>query len=869
MPTEATDNAGIHAASGTVSKNFARYEYFTNRELSWLEFNQRVLEEAMDGTNPLLERLKFMAIVSSNLDEFFMVRVAGVQDQIEVGLTKKDPAGLTPMAQMKQIALRAHELVKEQYGHFSEHIVPELRAKGIRCLGYDELNRQQKAFVEQYFEQTVYPVLTPMAVDQSRPFPLLANKSLNLAVLLEADQALVGRKTVFAFVQIPVLLPRCIRLPSNRGVSFIYLEEVIKSNLDVLFRGNRVIESATFRITRNADLAVDEEGAEDLLEAIEKELQKRKWGAAVRLEIEAGVSSRLKNYLKDDLELGEEDVYLMPGPLDLTAMYRIADLPGFEHLRHRKMVPSVPEDLADAKDLYQAISQKDILVHHPYESFQCVIDFVTQAANDPHVLAIKQTLYRVSGDSPIIAALADAATKGKQVTVLVELKARFDEERNIAWAKKLEQSGCHVVYGLVGLKTHAKITLVVRQEKGRIRRYVHLGTGNYNDSTARFYTDFGLFTCDERFGADATDFFNEITGYSLPSSWREIEVAPLGLRKKLLDLIEREISLTTPEKPGRIIAKMNSLTDEHMIQALYRASTAGVHIELIVRGICCLRPGIPGVSEHIKVISIVDRFLEHHRIYYFHNGGQEELYLSSADLMTRNLDRRVELLFPVKKPRLLRRIKGILIVMLHDNVRARRLRSDGKYDRVQPQGQARLQSQVCFLRLLQRKPQRGGDRWDALPTWEDVATSPQVICPACTTEEDLCTLKTPGAVAPAGPCAVAPAESDAAAPEESDVAVPEESDAAAPEESGAAAPEESDAAESDESAAVAPEESDVAESDESAAVAPEESDVAAPEESDAAAPEESDAAESDESAAAESDESVATSKIPPWRLQEN
>ncbi|QGG47152.1 RNA degradosome polyphosphate kinase [Heliorestis convoluta] len=497
-------------------------------------------------------------------------------------------------------------------------------------------------------------------------------------------------------------MPRFISIPVEQGHAFLALEEVIKNHLPVLFRGNTFVDAVSFRITRNADLSVDEEGAEDLLLAIEKELQKRKWGAEVRLEVEASVSPILKQYLQEELELDEKDIYLIAGPLDLTALMTLYDLKGYDHLRYKPMKPQVPEDLLGEKDIFEAIAKKDILVHHPYESFNCVVDFVTRAARDPQVLAIKQTLYRVSGDSPIIRALAEAVRNGKQVTVLVELKARFDEEKNIAWAKKLEKAGCHVIYGLVNLKTHSKITLVVRQEEGRIRRYVHLGTGNYNDMTARFYTDYGLFTSAEEFGADATDFYNEVTGYSIPARWRQLAVAPLGMRKRFEELIEREISVSTSEKPGRIIAKMNSLNDERMIQCLYKASCAGVKIDLIVRGICCLRPGLPGVSDNIRVISIVGRFLEHHRIFYFQNGGEEEAYLSSADWMHRNLERRIELLFPVRDEKLRHRLKEALEIMLRDNVKARRMNPDGTYE-IATYGEEPFESQNYFMKRASEK----------------------------------------------------------------------------------------------------------------------------------------------------------------------
>ncbi|KAB2953337.1 RNA degradosome polyphosphate kinase [Heliorestis acidaminivorans] len=683
--------------------SFNSHDYYINRELSWLEFNHRVLEEALNSSNPLLERIKFLSIMSSNLDEFFMVRVAGLQDQVEAGFRKKDAAGLAPLEQLQLISQRVHRLVDDQYQELNMQLLPELQKEGIYFYSYHQLNKSQKAFVEEYFEHIVYPVLTPMAVDQSRPFPLLANKSLNIAVLLEPEQTLICKRLLFGVVQVPSVLPRFISIPVEEGYAFLALEEVIKNNLEVLFRGNKIIDAVAFRITRNADLSVDEEGAEDLLLAIEKELQKRKWGAEVRLEVESTVSTALKQYLQEEMELEDEDIYLITGPLDLTTLMNIYDLKGYDHLRYKAMQPQIPEDLLGEKDIFEAIAKKDILVHHPYESFDCVVDFVTKAAQDSQVLAIKQTLYRVSGDSPIIRALAEAVRNGKQVTVLVELKARFDEEKNIAWAKKLEKAGCHVIYGLVNLKTHSKITLVVRQEEGRIRRYVHLGTGNYNDITASFYTDFGLFTASEEFGADATDFYNEVTGYSMPSRWRQLAVAPTGMRKHLEDLIEREIAISTEENPGHIIAKMNSLNDERMIQCLYKASCAGVKIDLIVRGICCLRPAIEGVSENIRVISIVGRFLEHHRIFYFRNGGKEEAYLSSADWMHRNLERRVELLFPVRDEKLRNRLKKSLDIMLADNVKARIMKADGTYEKIATPNQEPFESQEYFMNHATRK----------------------------------------------------------------------------------------------------------------------------------------------------------------------
>ncbi|GAX89244.1 RNA degradosome polyphosphate kinase [Effusibacillus lacus] len=671
-------------------------DYYINRELSWLSFNERVLEEADDSANPLFERLKFLAITSSNLDEFFMVRVAGLKDQVKVGFTKPDnKSGMTPKEQLMAISERSHEMIRRMFQILKESITPDLEKEGIRFLKGSDLNEKQLRFLNDYYHHHVYPVLTPMAVDASHPFPMLLNKTLNLAVLLESE--LDGEEEpLFAVVQVPSIFPRFVQLPAGEGEAhFILLEEVIRMHINSLFQGFKIVEVSPFRIIRNADLTIHEEETEDLLEAIEQELKRRKMGAAVRLGMDISMSKYLKDTLKDWLELEEWDVYAVEGPLDLSFFFSFYSLAGYEHLKFVPNKPQMPKELADEDQLFEVIAQKDILLHHPYDSFDPVVHFVEKAADDPQVLAIKQTLYRVSGDSPIVNALVRAAENGKQVTVLLELKARFDEENNIVWAKKLEKAGCHVIYGLVGLKTHSKITLVVRAEQNGIRRYLHLSTGNYNDTTARFYTDLGMFTAREEFGVDASAFFNYLSGYSSTPDWNVFGTAPDGMREKFLRLIDTEIQHKEAGKPARITAKMNSLTDKDLIEALYRASCAGVEIDLIIRGICCLRPGIPGVSENIRVISIVGRYLEHSRIYYFENGGEAQIFLSSADWMTRNMMARVELMFPVVQEDLKDRIKHILDVMLRDNVKARMLRPDGVYERVRT-GEEALESQMFF-----------------------------------------------------------------------------------------------------------------------------------------------------------------------------
>ncbi|SFI94680.1 RNA degradosome polyphosphate kinase [Brevibacillus centrosporus] len=677
-------------------KDFRIPDYYINRELSWIAFNERVLMEAKSESNPLFERLKFIAIASSNFDEFFMVRVAGLKDQVKAGLTKPDnKSGMTPLEQLHAVWERTHEVMQNMFAILREDITPELQKAGIRFLKAKQLDEEQEGFVHSFFHHQLYPVLTPMAVDASHPFPMLLNKSLNLAVLLEDDDV-DSEGPLFAVVQVPSVVPRFLELPSPVGEAhFILLEDVISVHMDSLFRGYNILETCPFRITRNADLTIDEDETEDLLEAIEQELRKRKMGEPSRLAVDASMSEFLQATLLDWLELDEPEIYRFDGPLDPTFFFRFHALEGYDHLRFEPLTPQQPLDFFGDGDIFSAIERRDLLLHHPYESFDPVIRFVQEAAEDPKVLAIKQTLYRVSGDSPIVNALLKAADNGKQVMVLLELKARFDEENNIVWAKKLENAGCHVIYGLAGLKTHSKITLVVRAENG-LRRYVHLSTGNYNDKTAGTYTDIGMFTAHEDFGTDATHFFNHLSGYSYPPEWKVISTAPTGLRDTFLSLIQREIENSLAGKPAYIIAKMNSLTDKEIMMALYEASCAGVKIDLIVRGICCLRPGIQGVSENIRVISIVGRNLEHSRIFHFCNGGDPQIYLSSADWMTRNMMARVEILFPVLQRDLRRRIKALLEAMLQDDTKAHQLMPDGTYVRVQPKSAFPMNSQLFF-----------------------------------------------------------------------------------------------------------------------------------------------------------------------------
>ena len=685
------------------------YQYqsndFINRELSWLEFNHRVLEEARDKRNPIFEQMKFLAIVSSNLDEFFMVRVASLKDQVNAGYDKEDPAGLTPKQQLKLISQRVHVMTVDQYNTYNKSLVPKLQKNGFRILKKKHLNEQQLAYAEEYYRKQVYPVLTPMAVDFSRPFPLILNRSLNIALLIQEKGETVP---TFATVQVPAMLPRLVELPAGEaeGKDFMLLEDIILLFAQQLFTSHKVLCGHPYRITRNADLSIEEEEAKDLLMEIEKSIKRRRWGAAIRLEADARMDERLLGILKESLEIHKGEIYLIKGPLDLTFLMKAYGTPGFSHLKYPEFEPVLPPAFREDGSIFQLISRGDRFMHVPYDSFEPVIRFVREAAEDDRVLAIKQTLYRVSGDSPIIQALAEAADRGKQVTVLVEVMARFDEENNIQWAKKLEQAGCHVIYGLVGLKTHSKITLVVRKEEGSIKRYLHLGTGNYNDSTARLYTDMGIFTCNEQYASEASSFFNMLTGYSDPPDLYKLTVAPLNMRETFTELIRKEAENARQGKKARITAQMNSLVDHQIICELYDASRAGVTIELLVRGICCLRPGVPEVSENITVHSIVGRFLEHPRIFCFEQEGRRPVYLSSADWMNRNLDRRIELLFEVEHPPLRQQILEILQVLFNDTLKTRLLQSDGTYKRVDMRGRERLEAQLYFCekaRVLEKQ----------------------------------------------------------------------------------------------------------------------------------------------------------------------
>lgn len=689
--------------------DFYHPKYYANRELSWILFNRRVLNEARDKSNPLFERLKFLSITASNLDEFFMIRVASLKDMVNAKYQKPDIAGMTPSEQLERLNVAIHELVELQYSTYNRSLTPQLMQNQL-CIvrHHEDLNREETAFIDRYFEENVYPVLTPMAVDSSRPFPLIRNKTLNIAALMHKKNN--SDALDFATVQVPGVLSRIVELPSEGRVrKIILLEEIIERNMQKLFLNYDIVCAHPFRIMRNADLTIEEDEAEDLLKEIERQLKKRQWGEAIRLEVEAGCDKRLLKILTAELHMEERNIYAIDGPLDLTVLMKVYGLEGFEHLKTPKYIPQQVPELPSGCDIFEEIRKGDILLHHPYQTFEPVVDFIRQAARDREVLAIKQTLYRVSGNSPIIAALAQAAENGKQVTVLVELKARFDEENNIVWAKMLEKAGCHVIYGLVGLKTHSKITLVVRREEDGIRRYVHLGTGNYNDATAKLYTDVGLLTCGEAVGEDATAVFNMLSGYSEPLAWNKLALAPLWLKDKFLYLIDREKKIAQSGRPAHIIAKMNSLCDRDIIAALYEASAEGVKIDLIVRGICCLKTGIKDVSENITVRSIVGNFLEHSRIFYFENGEKHEIYCGSADWMPRNLMRRVEILFPVDRPELKEKLLHILESQLKDNVKASLLQPDGSYDKADKRGRKAFHSQETFCREAVAEAKAAGE----------------------------------------------------------------------------------------------------------------------------------------------------------------
>ena len=659
---------------------------FTNRELSWMDFNARVLEEAYEKDNPVLERFKFLGITASNLDEFFMVRVAGVKEQVRSGYREPDNAGLAPQQQLTLLSAKIHAFVEKQYTCLSRSLIPLLRQQAFFLLRAEEWNEDQQSFADDYFRNVLFPVLTPLAVDRSRPFPMLSNKSLNLGIRLKREGELA-----FAVVQVPSILPRLVELPCENGRAFVLLETIIEAHLAELFELHDIEAVAAFRVTRNADLDIAEE-SEDLLIEIQESIKKRKRGKPVRLELSRHCDGELKEFLTEMLDVDELDIYEIGGPLDLTFCFRISSLD--DRLRLPPINPVPAADFCGWEDMFAAIRERDRFVHHPYESFDSVVNFVRTAAEDPDVLAIKQTLYRVSGNSPIIAALMRAADNGKQVTVLVELKARFDEENNIHWALKLEEAGCHVIYGLAGLKTHCKILLVVRREEDGLRRYVHMGTGNYNDSTARQYTDMGMFTCRESYGADASSLFNVLTGYSRPPQYNRFVTAPEGMRPFFQRMIERETENAKNGLPSGIYAKVNSLVDPDIIYRLYAASQSGVPVRLVVRGICSLIPGVPGVSENIRVVSLVGQLLEHSRIFRFENGGNPKLYLGSADWMPRNLDRRVELVFPVEDEDIIRRVEEVIALTQEDTVNAREQNGDGVYSMVDGRGRPAVNSQL-------------------------------------------------------------------------------------------------------------------------------------------------------------------------------
>ena len=727
---------------------YSKPEYFYNRELSWLLFNRRVLEEAKDSSLPLFDRLKFLSITSSNLDEFFMIRVASLKDMVQVKYNKKDISGMTPAEQLAAINERTHLFVKDQYDIFNRSLIPALEKEGVHVLShYENLSEKQSKYVDRYFTDEVYPVLTPMAVDSSRPFPLIRNKTLNIGAILrmKKDKAAGGQfrdlylshgnkkkgadsnDTDFATVQVPSVLPRFVEIPSEQKgeKTFILLEQIIEKNIGKLFVNYEIESVFPYRIMRNADLSIEEDEAADLLIEIERQLKKRQWGQAIRLEVEDGMDKRLLKKLRQELKIKEEDIFKINGPLDLTFLMKLSGLEGYDKLRTPKYTPQPAKWLNGEDHLFDQIRDHDVLLHHPYETFDPVVDFVKQASKDPNVLAIKQTLYRVSSHSPIIASLAAAAENGKQVTVLVELKARFDEENNIIWARKLEQAGCHVIYGLVGLKTHSKITLVVRKEEDGIRRYVHLGTGNYNDSTAKLYTDMGLLTCRKAIGEDATAVFNMLSGYSEPAFWNKLAIAPIRLRDRFTQLINREKEFAKKGKKAFIRAKMNSLCDAGIISSLYEAAAAGVKIELVVRGICCLKTGMPGISENITVRSIVGDFLEHSRIFHFYNNGFEEVYMGSADWMPRNLDKRVEILFPVEDDALKAEVIHILDIQLADNEKARILQKNGTYRRAAKGGHAKLNSQKYFCEEAKRAQKERKKRNKNTHTFEPLHSVPE------------------------------------------------------------------------------------------------------------------------------------------------
>lgn len=688
-----------------------REEYYINREISWLDFNYRVLEEAYDKTNPLMDRFKFLAITASNLDEFVMVRIAGIMDQIGVGYEKKGLDGKTPRELLAEVNSGTHEMMKRQYNCLNKSLLPEMEQVGISLISAEEMTAEEADFAESYFSEMVYPVLTPQAIDNSRPFPLVKNNRVYLCIQLSDTEAGKKKKKdknkddlLMAILEVPGVLPRIIPMPcpetdaeaAEKPRRYIFLEELLKPHVGELFPGYDVKHTGTFRITRNGDLDIDEDEAEDLLIEIEKSIKQRKWGACIRLEIGKGFNKKALKKLADELEIDNSNIFEEKGPLDLTCFMKFQGRPEFAGLREASWKPVPSADFYGRPDIFKVIREKDRLLHHPYQSFDTVVNFVHQAAEDPDVLAIKQTLYRVSGDSPIIAELIKAAENGKQVTVLVELKARFDEANNVVWAKKLERAGCHVIYGLVGLKIHCKMILVVRKESDGIRRYVHLGTGNYNDVTAGLYTDLGMLTAKESYATDVSTLFNVLSGYSHYTLWNKLEVAPSTMRDAFNRMIDREIQNVTMGGKGKIVAKMNALIDDKIVEKLYEASQAGVVIHLIVRGMCSLFPGVPGISDNIEVHSIVGTFLEHSRIYYFYNNGEDEIYMSSADWMQRNLNRRIETLFPIEDEALRQKLFHIVDITWRDTIKTRVMQPNGKYERVDKRGKELLECQSYF-----------------------------------------------------------------------------------------------------------------------------------------------------------------------------
>lgn len=673
--------------------NFLAPENYINRELSWLDFNFRILDESRDRNHPLFERIKFLAITASNLDEFFMVRVASLKNISSVD--KRDCAGMTAKEQLEAISEKTHKLVDMQYSTYTRSLMPLLAKIGVKVIERNELNESQLKFVTSYFRDEIFPILTPMAVDSSRPFPLIQNKVLNICALIKRNHN--DNMTGFVTVPVPTICPRLIKLPSENGESvFILIEEIIQLFINELFTNYEIIDSGVYRVMRDADIPIDEDDSEDLLQEIQKNLKERERSEVIRLEIDESVNEKLLKILKKELNIKNDDVYLIKGPIDLTFLNKVYSQDGFDEYKYAKYTPQIPKRLQNCENIFDEIKKGDIFMHHPYNSFKPVTDLIETAAKDEKTLAIKMTLYRVSGNSPIIKSLEKAAQNGKSVTVLVELKARFDEKNNIVWARKLENAGCHVIYGLLGLKTHSKITEIIRREEEGIIKYVHLATGNYNDVTANFYTDMGIFTCRKEFGDDSGAFFNMLSGFCEPKRWNKLIIAPIWLREKTEAFIEREIRHAKEGRKARIIAKMNSLVDPQIIAYLYKASCAGVKVDLIVRGICCLRAGVPGLSENITVRSITGRYLEHTRIYYFYNDGEESTFCASADWMNRNLNKRVEIMFPIEDEQIKEKIKHVLDLQLEDTLRAS-IQVDGMYTKQDLRGKRKLDCQVALM----------------------------------------------------------------------------------------------------------------------------------------------------------------------------